>query len=101
MNYGSNWPGETTALPVEEWGLWTQRASRLMDRLTLGRAAQHAEELAEPLGDACLQIAQHLAVQRVEGLLAVNGQDGVALFLFYLYTAHGLTLLFFVVRQIP
>ena len=82
MNYGSNWPGETTALPVEEWGLWTQRASRLMDRLTLGRAAQHAEELAEPLGDACLQIAQLLSLRSTAqvnsrgGLLSGANNDG-------------------------
>lgn len=43
--------------------LWSPRASRLIDRLTLGRAEQYAEALEEALADACAQIADRMAAQ--------------------------------------
>lgn len=43
--------------------LWLERASRVIDRITLGRAAVYAEDLEEELADACARIADLLAGQ--------------------------------------
>ncbi|MGM9594167.1 MAG: hypothetical protein ACI3U8_07415 [Candidatus Onthomonas sp.] len=43
--------------------LWTERASRVIDRITLGRAAEYAYELSNELADACARIADLLVVQ--------------------------------------
>ena len=72
----------STLLPETEAQRWTGRASRLIDRLTLGRAAAHAEALQEELDDACIQIAELLYLQSQAqvnsrgGLLSGANNDG-------------------------
>lgn len=45
-------------LKEEEYGTWAVKASRLIDRLTNGRASRHKDVLAEELAYACGQIAE-------------------------------------------
>lgn len=72
----------STILPAEHSQRWTGRASRLIDRLTLGRAAAYAEVLQEELDDACIQIAELLYLQSQAqinsrgGLLSGANNDG-------------------------
>ena len=66
----------STILPAEHSQRWTGRASRLIDRLTMGRAAVYAEALQEELDDACIQIAELLYLQSRGGLLSGANNDG-------------------------
>lgn len=67
MNYCEYWRYyDKDGLLDEDDGkisLWTERASRVIDRITLGRAARYAEELSDELADACARIADLLAGQ--------------------------------------
>lgn len=62
--------------------LWLERASRVIDRITLGRAAVYAEDLEEELADACARIADLLAGQEnarrssAWGVLTSASNDG-------------------------
>lgn len=60
-------------MSVEQFAIWSQRASRLIDRLTYGRASRHAEALSSELADACAQIADVLLEQISAELAAVRG----------------------------
>lgn len=63
---------------------WLARASRIIDRMTYGRAERHAADLTEELADACTQMADRLrSAQAVQertggGLLASASNDGVS-----------------------
>ena len=80
MNYCVS--STSTLLPEAEAQRWTGRASRLIDRLTMGRAAVYAEALQEELDDACIQIAELLYLQSQAqvnsrgGLLSGANNDG-------------------------
>lgn len=62
--------------------IWTERASRVIDRITLGRATRYADELTEELADACARIADLLAGQETArrssawGVLTSASNDG-------------------------
>lgn len=47
----------------EQFVIWSERASRLINRLTYGRASRYAEVLSSELADACAQIADVLFEQ--------------------------------------
>lgn len=47
-------------LPETQFGIWCPRASREIDRLTLGRAAKYQDKLTDELADACTQIVDLL-----------------------------------------
>lgn len=70
------------AMPEQDFALWSVRASRKIDRLTLGRAARHADVLAGELACACAQMADAMR-QRSQvleascgGALASANNDG-------------------------
>lgn len=46
------------------FAIWAERASRLIDRLTFGKAEQYAGKVPAELADACAQIADYLQRQR-------------------------------------
>lgn len=62
------------AMTNEQYAVYGARAGRMIDRLTLGRAARaleaHPDELAVPLADAAAQIADVL-VQNAEAVRTV------------------------------
>ena len=71
----------------EQYAVYGARAGRMIDRLTLGRAARaleaHPDELAGPLADAAAQIADVLlqnagAVRAAAAGLASANTDGYA-----------------------
>lgn len=43
-----------------EYAVWGPRASRVIDRLTFGRAERHKDDVPDELADACTQIADLL-----------------------------------------
>lgn len=43
-----------------EYAIWGLRASRMIDRLTFGRAKRHKDDVPDELADACAQIADIL-----------------------------------------
>lgn len=61
---------------------WSRRASRIIDRLTAGRAKLYTCELAEELADACAQICDALKRRQevmASGLgLASASNDGIS-----------------------
>lgn len=62
------------AVSEQAFGVLCSRASRMIDGITFGRAALHAEDCADcrtALADACCQIIDLLAAQ-----MAVNGVPG-------------------------
>ena len=71
-----------SSVPADQWATWSTRASAVIDRITMGRAAVHAAELAAELSDACAQMAellyQHSAksVKTGGGLVASASNDG-------------------------
>lgn len=75
-------PPAGCTLSDEDFALWTIRASRVIDRLTLGQAEAHAKDLAEELSDACGQMAVLMAqadaaaTKTAAGLLASASNDG-------------------------
>ena len=48
----------------DQFAIWGKRASRLIDRLTYGRASRYAEVLSSELADACAQIADVMLEQK-------------------------------------
>ncbi len=70
------------SLSEDAFDIWAERASRLIDRLTLGRAAQNAKNVKDELADACARIVDMLAAQdRVQansayGALSSASTDG-------------------------
>lgn len=73
--------GGKAAQPVIE--PWLKRASRVIDRLTYGRAERYASVLSDELADACAQIADLMltasdgAGNAVRGLASVSN-DGAS-----------------------
>lgn len=69
-------------LEEDAFAVWAGRASRVIDRLTLGRAERHAKQLPDELADACARIADLLAGQAQAaasskgGALASFNNDG-------------------------
>lgn len=65
-----------------QYAVWGLRASRQIDRLTYGRAATalttHPDELAEPLADACAQIADLLLANSRAAQRTAQGISGAA-----------------------
>ncbi len=57
----------------DQFRIWAKRASRLIDRLTYGRASRHAEVLSSELADACAQISDILLEQGDAEKAAVRG----------------------------
>lgn len=55
------------SMTAEEFAVWGPRASRMMDRMTMGRikrrTADLPEEVADAVADACAQIADALKEQ--------------------------------------
>ena len=64
------------------FGWWSLQASRVIDRLTLGRAAQYADVLSSDLSAACARITDLLYQQHAKaeaGLgLAAASNDGIS-----------------------
>lgn len=60
-------------LKEEEYGTWAVKASRLIDRLTNGRASRHKDALASELAYACGQIAEVLQSSQAGKIAAVKG----------------------------
>lgn len=60
-------------MSCEQFAIWSKRASRLIDRLTYGRASRYAEALSSELADACAQIADILLEQSGAEKAAVRG----------------------------
>lgn len=67
---------------ADEWAIFATRASRVIDRLTHGRAKLYTAELEDELADACAQIAELLCRRQqiyANGLgLASATSDGYA-----------------------
>lgn len=65
---------------LEEFQVWSLRASRKIDNLTMGRADKYASELKDELADACCQMAdimkQAADYRRSGGTLASASNDG-------------------------
>lgn len=51
------------SLSGDVFDVWAERASRLIDRLTLGRAKYYADLVSEELADACARLVDMLAAQ--------------------------------------
>ena len=63
-------------LPETQFDIWFPRASREIDRLTLGRAAKYQDKLTDELADACTQIIDLLHAW--EDALSSSGGGAVA-----------------------
>ncbi len=67
-------------MSLEEFRIWSLRASRKIDKLTMGRAEKFATELKDELADACSQMVdtmkQAMDYQKSSGTLASASNDG-------------------------
>lgn len=63
-------------LPETQFDIWFPRASREIDRLTLGRAAKYQDKLTDELADACTQILDLLHAW--EDALSSSGGGAIA-----------------------
>lgn len=57
---------------AEDYAVWGLRASRKIDALTMGRAAQYAEPLADELAEACARMADAMRQQEAGQELAMS-----------------------------
>lgn len=68
------------SMRLEEFQVWSLRASRKIDSLTMGRAARYTEKLKDELADACGQMVdvmkQGADYRQSSGMLASASNDG-------------------------